>query len=469
MKRLFLVTLFLSFFGFSSSVLAYDTCQLSPDTPLPCTFNGVDYKSMVYSKNLSTYCPPSFLTTYTYVFFNLEYHDLILNYFYNYDCYGEDCSMQFVSPSMKDSSCPPLAYGWTGGSLNICSSTSVIGNYDSDYHYLGEGSTVNLQITCSPELGGGVSDYPVGENIYCGIDGYDICEKSFPINTQVTLDADPNEGYEFSYWEINGLAMADVDGSIEVTMDEAKNVVAVFYLKADDFVFPVLAQGVTDPLQNKFNPIGDGWHGPGVGEHSAEDGHLGQDYVMDSGNGDGNAAGEPVYAIANGIIVEVMNDQNYSYGWCDNDDHGWGPVVVIRHESRDGFDTTGSIVTTSCDTETNPTIIYSLYGHLSKASIQNLQVGQVVRMGDQLGVAGAYGVDQESWTTNHLHFELKDEAGYTEGIWYKTPANEGVCPESTNYPCDSYLVKGVGTAYSMGSNFAPHRYEPGAFINLNDQ
>ncbi|MDX9913855.1 MAG: peptidoglycan DD-metalloendopeptidase family protein [Candidatus Moranbacteria bacterium] len=332
-------------------------------------------------------------------------------------------------------------------------------------------ATKQLHISRSPELGGGVSDYPTGENILCGIDSYEICQASFPLNTEVTLDAQHNEGYEFSHWEINDLAMADVDGSIDVTMSENKNVKAVFYLKADDFVFPVLAQGVTDPLlNNTLNPDGNGWDGPGVGEHSAEDGHLGQDYVMDSGNGDGNAAGEPVYAVANGTIVEVMNNQNTSYGWCDNDHHGWGPVVVIRHENRDGFNTSGSIVTGSCDTETNPTVIYSLYGHLSKTSIQNLQIGQTVAKGQYLGELGDYYAipSEQPWSTNHLHFEFKDEVGYTEGTWYKTPANEGVCPQSTNYTtCSSYLVKGVGTAYSMESNFAPHRYEPGAFINLN--
>jgi murein DD-endopeptidase MepM/ murein hydrolase activator NlpD len=77
-------------------------------------------------------------------------------------------------------------------------------------------------------LGGGVSDYPTGENILCGIDSYEICQASFPLNTQVTLNAYQNEGYEFSHWEINDLAMADVDGSIDVTMSENKNVKAVF-------------------------------------------------------------------------------------------------------------------------------------------------------------------------------------------------------------------------------------------------
>jgi hypothetical protein len=326
-------------------------------------------------------------------------------------------------------------------------------------------ATKQLHISRSPEAGGGVSDYPV-ENILCGINSYEICQASFPSNTEVTLDAQNNEGYEFSHWEINDLAMADVDGSIDVAMSEDKNVVAVFYLKADDFVFPVLADGTTDPLLNKFNPIEDGWSGPGVGEYSAAAGHLGQDYVMNYNNGDGNAAGEPVYSIANGTIVEVINNQNTLYGWCNDSDHGWGPVVVIRHENRDGFNTNGSIIASSCATETNPTVIYSLYGHLSKTSIQNLQIGQVVHKGDPLGELGTPGTD---WSTTinmpaHLHFEIKDEVGFNEKAWYYNPINWGVCPGSASQSCGA---EGIGTGYSHSPGFAPHRYSPDEFIFNN--
>lgn len=450
MKKFILVTLFLSFFGFTSA-FAYDTCapydaNNNPNPTLPCSYGGYDYDSLAVEAEVNSF----FYKGSEYALFDYGWWwDLV---------------------SQTHQTCDGLMIAWG----NYYCSPSLSFN-KSGALFFGPGASFGKMLTIArnPQVGGGVSDYPAGENIYCGINGYNFCQKAYPLDTQVTLDAYPNEGYAFSHWEINDLAMADVDGSIDVTMSETKNVVAVFYLKADDFVFPVLAQGVTDPLQNKTNPIGNGWYGNGVGDNvqGAGDGHLGQDYIMSSGNGDGNAAGEPVYAVANGTIVEVMNNQNTYYGWCDNEDHGWGPVVVIRHENRDGFGTTGSIVTTSCDTETNPTVIYSLYGHLSKTSIQNLQIGQTVTKGQYLGELGDYYAipSEQPWSTNHLHFELKDEVGYTEGTWYETPVNEGVCPESTNYSCGSYLVKGVGTAYSMGSNFAPHRYEPGAFINLNKQ
>lgn len=504
MKRFILITLFLSFFGFSSASASWEDSINNLPRTVPFEEYGKTYTHIgMYADRL--YDPPLIIVVYCtedatfyvdggiyypYVNLTLGFNGLTgscvsyisydsgstwgspyygFTYFADSQDYTVNNDINNLIRSNRDVHANS-SRNWEGalGFYEVIANDLMV----SGTVFGGFVDTKQLSITRSPELGGGVSDYPV-ENILCGIDGHNECSDSYPLNTEVTLDASPNEGYEFSHWEINALAMADVDGSIDVVMDEDKDVKAVFYLKADDFVFPVLAQGVTDPLlNNSLNPYGQGWSGNGVGDNvqGVGSGHLGQDYIKNYD--DYNAAGDPVYAVANGTIVEVMNNQNTSYGWCDNEHHGWGPVVVIRHENRDGFNTSGSIITGSCDTETNPTVVYSLYGHLSKTSIQNLQIGQVVHMGDQIGVLGDYYAtpSEQPWTTNHLHFELKDEVGYTEGTWYKTPANEGVCPESTNYTtCDSYLVEGVGTAYSLGSNFAPHRYEPGAFINLNKQ
>lgn len=254
---------------------------------------------------------------------------------------------------------------------------------------------------------------------------------------------------------------------------------------ASDFVYPVLGISQTDPLKNKRNPINNGWSGYGVGEYSAADGHLGQDYYLTSGV---DSAGEPVYSVANGEIIQVLNGPG-TYGWPDNCsctkdssneyvctpskcDHGWGPVVVIKHTLSKGFTVPSDAVKAgSCGgTDWNPTVIYSLYGHLSKESIKSLQKGQLVNMGDPIGKIGKYGVDQASWKTNHLHFELKDQWSYDsgnglgEGAWYSNRANDGKCPEPTD---QAYSVKGIGTGYSHAPNFAPHRYVPSFFIGSN--
>jgi murein DD-endopeptidase MepM/ murein hydrolase activator NlpD len=229
---------------------------------------------------------------------------------------------------------------------------------------------------------------------------------------------------------------------------------------ATDFVYPVLADSQTDPTQNKNNPIGAGWHGPGVGEYSATYGHLGQDYIYKS-----DSADKPVFAVANGVIVEVLSGPG-RYGWCDDDDHGWGPVVVIEHTLPTGFKVpSGAVQDDGCGTDLNPTFIYSLYGHLSKESIKGLQVGQMVQKGDKIGTIGKFGVDQNKWSTNHLHFELKDQWAFeSEGSWFFDKNNWGKCPEYTEQKC---LVKGIGTGYSHAPGFAPHRYSPFYFFTSN--
>jgi len=226
------------------------------------------------------------------------------------------------------------------------------------------------------------------------------------------------------------------------------------------FIFPVLGISVTDPLKNVNDPLNDGWAGKGVGQLCAAEGHLGQDYYLRNGD----CAGKPVFTIYDGQVVEVMNGPG-KYGWCDDSDHGWGPVVVVKHTSNEGFKVSKNAIISlgDCGTDEKPKVIYSLYGHLSKESIKNISVGRVLKTGDQIGVIGKYGVDQNSWTTNHLHFEIKDEAGFSEGAWYTS--NPGECPGSATQSCDAI---GVGTGYSYRKGFAPHRYIPLFFISDNN-
>jgi murein DD-endopeptidase MepM/ murein hydrolase activator NlpD len=441
MKRIILAMLLFGFISFASHSFAYDECNFS-NPFVPCSYNGFDFDGFVGNSLTDNGASRVFFNSQLMTVVDFHAYDDTYTRFYD-PLYGYAC-MYVNSGTFPYWQETPQFFGESCVSHNL------------GYYGLGAGipATASLTITRSPEAGG---DIEVNE-IPCSSCP---CQFQIALNAEAEAIATPATGYAFAYW---------LEGEVQYTdnphtfvMSEGRSVTAVFYLKADSFIFPVLADGVTDPLLNTGDPVGDGWHGPGIGEHSAHDGHLGQDYVFDSGS----SAGKPVYAVANGTIVEVMNNQNTSYGWCDNDDHGWGPVIVIRHENHDGFNTTDSIVTTSCSTETNPTVIYSLYGHLSKTSIATLQVGQTVTRGQQIGTIGSYNVDQNSWTTNHLHFELKDEVGFNEGTWYTAEINEGVCPEPTNYNCGTQLIKGVGTAYSEGDGFAPHRYLPGIFIPAN--
>lgn len=127
---------------------------------------------------------------------------------------------------------------------------------------------------------------------------------------------------------------------------------------ADGFDFPV------------GKPHGDGYY---VYRGFWPNGHLGEDW---NGNGGGNTdLGDPVYAIADGLVV-----------FSDDFQQGWGNVVILRHayRERDG----------------RVRYVDSLYAHLDRRQVR---IDQVVRRGQQVGTIGtAHGRYYA-----HLHFELR--------------------------------------------------------------
>jgi len=439
-----IVSLFLLLFTFNN-VFAYDACD--PNTPaVPCQKSTGGTADAVLGDSIHI----AFVDTNEFNLIDAQY---------------------VVWVNIKDNPSKGLLYEFTNGQWNLFNGNGIFGStgiyrYWNNLFWYGTGGTNLLTVTLNPQAGGTVTSNPASD--FSCANG--TCTGNFSGN--ITTTASANSGYQFVNWLESGTVISNncPATTLNLTMSCARSITAQFVPEATDFVYPVLKAGVTDPLQNKADPDENGWHGIGLGEQGINDayGHLGQDYVMDSNNGDGDAAGEPVYAVANGIIVEVTNNQSTSYGWCDNGDHGWGPVVVIKHVKASGFDTTDSIVTSTCGTETNPTVVYSLYGHLSKTSIQGLSVGQIVTKGQQIGVLGAEGTDWSEEMANHLHFELKDEAGFNEGTWYTSHA--GQCPGSIAYTlCSGITMRGIGTAYSHASGFAPHHYIPGIFISTNQQ
>ena len=101
-------------------------------------------------------------------------------------------------------------------------------------------------------------------------------------------------------------------------------------------------------------------------------GHLGEDW---NGKRGGNTdLGDPVYAIANGVVVFAQ-----SFG------HGWGNVVIVRHAYEEGGRTK---------------FADSLYGHLDQIHVRE---SQRLRRGQQLGTIGTGGGLYEA----HLHLEIR--------------------------------------------------------------
>lgn len=102
--------------------------------------------------------------------------------------------------------------------------------------------------------------------------------------------------------------------------------------------------------------------------------HFGEDWNGRAG-GDKDL-GDPVYAIADGIVT-----------YAHNVHVGWGNVVLTRHAYRDPAN--GQIK--YCDT---------LNGHLDTILVKN---GQIIKKGQQIGTIG----NNFGMYPAHLHFELR--------------------------------------------------------------
>jgi murein DD-endopeptidase MepM/ murein hydrolase activator NlpD len=102
--------------------------------------------------------------------------------------------------------------------------------------------------------------------------------------------------------------------------------------------------------------------------------HFGEDW---NGRAGGNSdIGDPVYAIAEGVVTFAYNVQG-----------GWGNVVMTRHAYRDP--STGQVK-----------FIDTLNGHLDRILVRT---GQVIKRGQQIGTIGT----NSGMYPAHLHFEIR--------------------------------------------------------------
>jgi murein DD-endopeptidase MepM/ murein hydrolase activator NlpD len=87
-------------------------------------------------------------------------------------------------------------------------------------------------------------------------------------------------------------------------------------------------------------------------------------------------AGTPVYTPLDGVI----------HSFANNNKHGdYGPTIILKH-TIEGIS------------------FHTLYGHLSKESLQSLKEGQLVTAGQQIATLGNY-EENVHWPP-HLHFQI---------------------------------------------------------------
>ncbi len=128
--------------------------------------------------------------------------------------------------------------------------------------------------------------------------------------------------------------------------------------------------------------------------------HMGEDW---NGKGYGNTdLGDPVYTIGHGLVT-----------YADDARGRWGKVVIVRHAFREPR--TGKVL--CCQT---------LYGHLDRIDVQ---LGQLVRRGDQIGTIGT----NRGMFPAHLHAELHYNVLVNCG-------QQGIPKNSRNYGHLSMLI-----------------------------
>lgn len=96
--------------------------------------------------------------------------------------------------------------------------------------------------------------------------------------------------------------------------------------------------------------------------------HLGIDFWVE--------AGTPVFAPLDGVVHSFQDNARFG---------DYGPTIILEHSSAAGT-------------------LYSLYGHLSRTSLDGLYKGMPIRTGDLLATLGPY-PENGDWPP-HLHFQL---------------------------------------------------------------
>ncbi|MDF1539046.1 MAG: aminotransferase class III-fold pyridoxal phosphate-dependent enzyme [Candidatus Thorarchaeota archaeon] len=114
----------------------------------------------------------------------------------------------------------------------------------------------------------------------------------------------------------------------------------------------------------------------------------------------------PIFAPLDGVVHSIKNNDLP----FDN-----GPTIVLEHRTGDG------------------TPFYTLYGHLSLESIEEIEIGQTIVWGQEIGRIGEYPVNG-GWPS-HLHFQvildMLDFEGDYFGVCWPSQRNlwTSICPD----------------------------------------
>ncbi|MDX1430435.1 MAG: aminotransferase class III-fold pyridoxal phosphate-dependent enzyme, partial [Rhodothermales bacterium] len=111
-----------------------------------------------------------------------------------------------------------------------------------------------------------------------------------------------------------------------------------------------------------------------------------QQFVADGGESRTIHIGADLFTSAGTPVLAPLDGRIHSFR--DNDlPLDYGPTVIVEHRS-----------------EPEGIPFFTLYGHLSRSSLDALSVGQLVEEGEQIGVVGA--IDENGGWPPHVHFQV---------------------------------------------------------------
>ncbi|PTX44113.1 peptidase M23-like protein [Christiangramia gaetbulicola] len=129
--------------------------------------------------------------------------------------------------------------------------------------------------------------------------------------------------------------------------------------------------------------------------------------------------GLDVWVPAFSDIISPLDGEIHSFK--DNDNFGdYGPTIILQHSS-------------------NGRKFYTLYGHLSRKSLETLRIGDKVRAGEKIAELGDF--DENGDYAPHLHFQIMEEMHDYTGDYPGVVKKEDLDLFLKNCPDPNLLLK----------------------------
>ena len=118
-------------------------------------------------------------------------------------------------------------------------------------------------------------------------------------------------------------------------------------------------------------------------------------------------------------VLAVLAGEIHSFK-CNSNYGDYGPTIILRHVIKDE-------------------IFYSLYGHLSMQSIENIKVGAAVLQGQVIGNLGVTSVNGDY--APHLHFQIIRDLEDNFGDYPGVASENNIAFYKSNCPDPNLLLK----------------------------